>query len=172
MKIKEVKNTMISKDIHSSINKTTLTIAISEMMYKTIREEEQNENLYDYCLNAIKILNNSDERLNNFFLVFSTQYLRHVGFYPVMNYDVDHPVFNLLSGKFSQKAVDHEMYMSLDESKHFNLILNLDLKDFNSIEIPVNLRQEIMKHLLSYYEIHVNGFNKLNSYAVLLSVFH
>ena len=172
LKIREIKNTLDAKDIYGNIPKTSLATVISELIFKTIKEEEQNESLFDYCLSGVKLLNDSNGKLNHFFLLFALHYTKYIGFYPVNNYFENQPAFHLLSGRFVSQSHGNDLCMTIEESRYFHILLQTVLEEYPHLSIPAVHRQNLLKHLLSYYEIHVNGFTKLKSFEILRMVFH
>ena len=55
---------------------------ISELLYKTLKEEEANPALFDFLINAIQLLDIKDEGIQNFHLVFLLHYMKYLGIYP------------------------------------------------------------------------------------------
>src|SRR5664279_515698 len=55
-KIKEYKSLNPLSGIHSSIVKTTIGLFMAEILYRTIKEEEKNTNLFDFLVNSIQYL--------------------------------------------------------------------------------------------------------------------
>ena len=171
LKLREIRIVLSSQHLSPSVNKTALAMIISEVIYKTVKEEEKNENLFRFLYESISLLHNSDGALHNFLLFFLLHYTYYIGFSPSGRYSDHTPVFNLLQGRFTAGGKEHELTMSKSESLMLSDILELKMQDFNSIKTEPEQRHQLLNHLISYYEIHISGFSNLNSYTVLREVF-
>ena len=61
--------------------KGCITQFISEILYKTLKEEESNHELFNFLLNTIQTLDLNECGTANFHLVFLVHYSRYLGFY-------------------------------------------------------------------------------------------
>ena len=61
--------------------KSCIAMFIAEILYKTLREEEHNPELFNFLLHSIQTLDLNDCGTANFHLVFLVHYSRYLGFY-------------------------------------------------------------------------------------------
>lgn len=163
---KEIKIAMPFHSIHTDIVKSTIVMFISEILHHSIHEEEKNELLFTFLETALFWLDNHDETAN-FHLILMLEATKYLGFYPDVS-DMDMPFFDLTEGVFSPF---HAMgSLTEHESNLFKKLIDLkfdnDQKTFNVIE-----RQLVLKILIDYYGIHLDGFQKPKSLDVLKEVF-
>jgi DNA repair protein RecO (recombination protein O) len=170
-KIKELKPLLQLQSLHFDIQKSSIGIFISEIISKTIKEEEANEELYDFIFKNILLLDSSGIQTANFPLFFMIQFTSFLGFYPGNEYSETNSIFDMLEGKFASTCFDETKTISYPESLYFDKLLKAGNEHFTQIDIPKNIRQNLLKMMVAYYQIHISGFHQLNSIRVLEDVF-
>jgi DNA repair protein RecO (recombination protein O) len=167
--IKEVKPNYVYKTVHTAIYKTTMVLFLSEVLNSALREEEQNEPLYNYLETSLQYLDNEDES-SNFHLLFLLKLTRYLGFQPEGT-NSDLPFFNLRSGRF--EALEEDIYSISNENLTLlKRLLGINFDDIQSIRITAKQRRDFLNMLLHYFELHLDGFKKPKSLQVLNDVFH
>lgn len=163
---KEVKISFPYTSITTNIFKSTIVIFLSEVLHHAIKEEEKNESLFTFLETALIWLDTHDE-IANFHLILLLEVTKFLGFYPDDS-DVDFPFFDIVEGNFSLQQGMNSIAQneSLLLKKLMELKFDSDLKLFTSSE-----RQILLKNLLDYYSIHLDGFKKPKSLEVLKEVF-
>lgn len=166
--ISEVKFNYIYKSLHSNIYKGAIVLFLSEILSNVLKEEEQNEDLFQFIAIAMEYLDNED-RFSNFHLLFLLKLTRYLGFQPE-NLDIDFPYFNLESGIF--EAANHGVYsISGENLTLLKRLLGINFDGLNTIKISARQRQEFLNLLLYYFELHLGSFKKPKSLQVLNEVF-
>lgn len=163
---KEIKIAQPYHSIHSSIYKSTIVMFISEVLHHSIHEEEKNENLFVYLETALDWLDNHSN-IANFHLILMLEMTKYLGFYPDIQ-NSDQKFFEMNEGLFSpfqatSSLTEHETKLL---KKLIDLKLECEQKTFHVIE-----RQILLKILIEYYLIHLDGFKKPKSLDVLKEVF-
>ena len=79
--IKEVKPYYIYKSLHTNIYKSAIVLFLSEILSSVLKEEEKNEDLYNYLETAFQYLDNEGQ-FSNFHLLFLLKLTRYLGFQP------------------------------------------------------------------------------------------
>jgi len=152
--------------INTDIVKSTLVIFLSEILHHAIKEEEKNQNLFSFLETALLWLDTHDE-VTNFHLILMTEVTKYLGFYPDDS-EIDFPFFDTKEGYFTpfqntHTLSDHETHLL---KRLLQLKFDSDQKVFAGIE-----RQLLLKILLDYYTLHLEGFKKPKSLEVLKEVF-
>ncbi len=169
--LKEITHVHQFTGIPYDIKKSSVAIFIAEVLNKTIREEEQNAELFDFICRSVELLDATQGRISEFHLYFLIELSKFLGFYPHNNFDNDKVYFNLYDGHFQEFLPEHPYYIQEELSSHFSKLLNSSY-DASGIEgITASIRKELMNKILDYYRIHLNGFNTLRSLNVLEEVF-
>jgi len=163
---KEVKLATAYQTINTDIVKSTIVIFLSEMLHHSIKEEEKNEHLFTFLETALLWLDTHDET-SNFHLILLLEITKFLGFYPD-NSETEHQFFEMTEGLFSpfqgtSCLNEHETFLF---KKLIHLKFDSDQKVFAGSE-----RQILLKILLDYYSVHLDGFKKPKSLDVLKEVF-
>jgi len=170
--IKEIIHCQQFISIPYDIKKSSVAIFIAEILYKTIREEEQNKELFDFIQHSVEQLDATEGRVAEFHLYFLIELTKYLGFYPHDNHNESNIYFNLYDGHFQEYLPEHTYYIEQGLSVHFAAFLKSSLPSNERNGIPAGLRRELMNKVLDYYRVHVNGFQTLKSHVVLEEVFN
>jgi DNA repair protein RecO (recombination protein O) len=163
---KEVKLAYNYQNINTDIIKSSMVLFLSEVLHNSIFEEEKNENLFSYLETSLMWLDTHDV-ISNFHLIFLMQLTKFLGFYPQTR-ETDGTYFEMIDGVFS--PFQGTSCLNEHETQLLKKLLNLRfediLKNFHKEE-----RQVLLKILLDYYSIHLQGFKKPKSLEVLKEIF-
>ena len=139
---------------------------MSEIIQHSIHEEEKNEDLFTFLETALLWLDNHDE-IANFHLILMLEMTKFFGFYPDDS-EIESNFFDIQNGIFS--PFQGTSCLSQHETSLLKKLITLrfdsNQKLFSGIE-----RQIILKILLNFYSIHLDGFKKPKSLNVLKEVF-
>lgn len=163
---KEIKLAHAYQTISTDIFKSTIVIFLSEIIHHSIHEEEKNESLFEFLESALLWLD-AHEETANFHLILMLEMTKFLGFYPDTS-DIELNFFDSKEGVFSQFQgtnclSEHETFLF---KKLLGLKFGSDQKIFSG-----NERQILLKILLQYYTVHLDGFKKPKSLEVLREVF-
>lgn len=163
---KEIRLAIPYNSVNTDIVKSTILIFLSEVLHHSIREEEKNEALFEFLESALIWLDNHDE-IANFHLILLLEVTKFLGFYPDDS-EMNFTFFDMSDGNFTPL---HGMN-SLPENESILLKKLILLKfDGNQKIFTSTERQLLLKILLDYYTIHLDGFKKPKSLEVLKEVF-
>jgi|TARA_R110000765_G_scaffold4056_13_gene12909 DNA repair protein RecO (recombination protein O) len=167
-RITEAKVSYHYQSLHTDIAKNALTFFLAEMLGNSIHEEEANEGLFNFIEAALQWLDAHDE-FANFHLYFLLSLTKYFGFYPDTN-NMDYMYFDLLEGEFII-APSLNPIVEGENLKHFKELLGINFDAIHSIKLNKKNRQDLLKNLVLYFELHLQGFRKPKSLAVLNEVF-
>ncbi|MCR4032851.1 MULTISPECIES: DNA repair protein RecO [Flavobacterium] len=163
---KEIKSAVPFQSIHTDIVKSTMVMFLSEMLHYSIQEEEKNEQLFLFLETALTWLDHHDE-ISNFHLILLLEITKYLGFYPELS-DNNLPFFEMNEGIFT--LFQNGNVLSEHETNLFKKLLELkfdnDQKVFHVVE-----RQILLKIIIDYYSLHLEGFKKPKSLDILKEVF-
>ena len=166
--INDVQLDLVYKSLHSNIPKSAIVMFLSEVLTSVLKEEEQNELLYDYLKTSLLWFDH-EEDVANFHLLFLLDLTKYLGFYPDIA-TIEHPYFNLNTGEFEAKLVN---FYSISEEnvKVLKQLLNINFETLNSIKLNGSQRQSFLAMLLFYFELHLGDFKKPKSLTIFNQVF-
>ncbi|MGX7667325.1 DNA repair protein RecO [Flavobacterium pedocola] len=163
---KEVRLATPYHSINLDVVKSTIVIFLSEVLHHSIREEDKNQELFTFLETALLWLDNHEETAN-FHLILLLEITKFLGFYPDVS-EIDLPFFEVNEGVFSQF---HAMScLSEQETFLFKKLIGLKFDSEQKIFAGTE-RQILLKILLKYYAVHLDGFKMPKSLDVLKEVF-
>jgi len=163
---KEIKLATPYQSIYSNIVKSSIVIFLSEMLHHCIQEEEKNDDLFTFLETALIWLDTHDE-ISNFHLILVLEVTKFLGFYP----DDSESFFNFFD-KNEGIFLPFQGINCINEQETvlFKKLIHLKFDSNQKIFTGVD-RQILLKILLEYYSIHLDGFKKPKSLEVLKEVF-
>ena len=167
---KEVRLAHPYLSIPFDIRKSSVALYINELLYKAIREEEVNRELFDYLWKSCLLLDSAENSLNCFALVFTAELTHYLGIGPQPGYTESKPVFNLNESQFQGVIPDNDAYILPEYGKYFNTLVSTPVEEQDSLHFKTAVRRSLLDSLLLYYQIHVPGFRAMNSHHILHSV--
>ncbi len=162
--LREIKLSYSYQSLPLDITKSTIAIFLSEILHHSIREEEKNEPLFTFLETAFQWLDTHDAAAD-FHLILLVQVTKFLGFFPGTP---NAPFFEMTDGVFV--PLQGISCLNETESQLFAKLLQLRFegsgKCFSKTE-----RLQLLKILLDYYAIHLDGFKRPKSLDVLQEVF-
>ena len=166
--IRDAKVTHAYISLHTDIFKSSIVLFLSEMLRNSIQEEETNRPLYAFLEHAFLWLDLHGHSAN-FHLLFLLELTRYLGFYPdISTTDYDH--FNLETGIF--ETTESRYSISEENLDTLKVLLGTNFDELSEIKLNQKRRTSFVNMLLAYYELHLHGFRKPKSLAVLSSLFN
>ena len=164
-RIKEVKITFPLTSLSTNFLKRFVVLFLNEMIYKSIKEEEPNEQLFLFLKSAILFLETTTENIANFHIAFLLEFSKHLGFYPDTEVGF---YFNLEEGIFQ----NHPSNKTLDktESNLWYQFLTSPWMQNNNIQITGKQRKTLLYRIIDFYKIHIESFGNIKSLDVLQTV--
>lgn len=167
-RIKEVKRLHPYATIHSDIIKNSLVLFLAEMLANSIQQQEKDTALYYYLENALLWLDQHGQ-VANFHLLFLINLTRYFGFYPEIP-EGNPGYFDLAEGEFLT-APSLNPLLEKEPLAHFKTLLGINFDALDTMKIPKAHRKSLLNAIVLYFELHLHGFRKPKSLAVLNAVF-
>ncbi|WP_298878324.1 DNA repair protein RecO [uncultured Polaribacter sp.] len=166
--IKEVQVSNPYKTIYKDIVKQSVVMFLSEVLSFSIKEEEKNNGLFNYLETGLIWLDIHD-KIANFHLLFLLNLTRFLGFYPDLS-EKDKQGFDLLEGNFSDYTSQKNV-ISGNNFYQFKKLLGINFDAIEEVSFNKNERQVVLKIIIRYFELHLDGFKKPKSLQILETVF-
>jgi DNA repair protein RecO (recombination protein O) len=152
--------------IYNNIVKSSIVLFLSEVLNHSIQEEEKNEGFYTYLESALHWLDEHDEAVN-FHLILLLGMTRFFGFYPDVS-KMEAPFFEITEGVFT--TYHGVSCLSENETVLFKKLIELRF-DSESKFFLATERQILLRIMMDYYAVHLDGFRRPKSLEVLGEVF-
>lgn len=160
------------QSIPFDVVKSTMVLFLSELLQKTIYEEEKNTDLFNFLWNSIKILDIKEENFSNFHISFMLQLTKHLGFFPQNNHSGEKSFFDLRKGEFVSIREKQNGVLDRELSEYFSRFLAYSQNQHEDILLNSKTRIQLIEQILQFYYLHIDSMPKLNSIEVLKEVFH
>ena len=170
-RIKEVRPAFIYREIPFRIEKSSVGTFILEIVRKTIKEKEQNYQLFDFLESVFLYLDQTEQSSANFHLGFLVKFAEKIGFQPSDNFSQDRTFFDMREGDFVSSTPFHKDFFGLPATSILNDFLKSGLTNSHLIDIEKSLRHELLDYLISYYRIQIGDFGEIRSLEVFKDIF-
>ncbi len=142
------------KTIPYNIAKSSIALFIAEVVNKTLKDGEEDSNLFDFVKQYILKLDSITDNYYNIHLIFLIRLTSFLGFYP----NIDNKIY---SGSKINKTLINITEIVLNTNEIIPDLNNLNSKN----------RNELLDLLLEYYNIHLQTNINIKSLDILKSVF-
>lgn len=147
--------------------KNGLALFMTEVLQKTLKHSECDENLYFFIESSVCRLDECDEGVGNFHLVFMAQLAGRLGFLPDTTEAPTAQYFDLLNGVFEYSKPAHTHYLIPETGDVFRKLTMMDYSMLSQLPMTRKQRGEMLNHFIEYYKIHLPDFQTLHSVEVL-----
>ncbi|WP_342329546.1 DNA repair protein RecO [Pedobacter sp. FW305-3-2-15-E-R2A2] len=169
-RISELRPTPIFRSIPYDIIKSTITIFLNEVLYKSIRQQMADEHLFDFIFSAVCWFDESEETNVNFHLAFLLKLSRYLGFAPSTETKSDQSYFDLQEGEFKSLPPVHPYFIDKADAVLFISLYISPFEKINEIKLENKTRRSILDKILVYYTLHTASFGEIRSHQVLEDV--
>lgn len=168
--IKDVRITYPLTGISSHPVKNALALFVSEVLYRSLKQTDPDENLYNFLENSIQVLDCCEEGIANFHLVFLMQLTKYLGFEPNTEGN-NNQYFDLMNGIFVKELPPHKHFLATNLTLKLIQIINTNYLNLHSLSLTRIERLKLIESITDYYKLHVTDFQGLTSTPVLHSLF-
>jgi DNA repair protein RecO (recombination protein O) len=167
-RVAELKNSPVLQTIPYDVIKSSLVLFLNEVLYKAVRQQSADENLFDFVFNAIEWLDHQPQGLANFHLLFLTRLTKYLGFYPDLAIKADY--FDMNNGVFSKYKPEGFSYLSPPHTQNFYQLLRCSFENIQQLRFSNDERRYLVNKILEYYALHLESFGHIKSHEVLEEV--
>jgi DNA repair protein RecO (recombination protein O) len=171
--IHRLKNARIAypySTIPFDIRKSTQVLFLSEILYKCLREEEPNHELFGFIYHSLTLLDLSETGINNFHIWFLFKLTRFLGIYPNSeNADISN-FFDLQNALFVSHEPLHSQFAGKQTTILFSRLFDADPSSIENLDYTPNERKSVLEKLLEFYKIHFDHLGQIKSLEILKEV--
>lgn len=154
-------------EIPYNIIKSTITMFLNEVLFRSLKEEHADEDLFSFIKNSLLILDLKTESCSNFHLCFLVQISKFFGFYPQGVYSEMDCFFDLGEGKFISRVPSHNNYLNASDAKLLSKLMVSNFETVHEIKMDGVQRKMMLNYLLTFFRFHIPSFGEMKSMAVL-----
>lgn len=164
-RISEYRSAHPFSSIPFDIRKSSILLFLSEMVSRTVKEEEENPTLFHFLYNAIIEFDQLHDHFENFHLVFLLHLSHHLGFGPSSGAEIVEQVA-FSSNAQANTGAPTVLALQVHEA-YFEELLHTP----GQTTIPNGkVRREMLSILIRYYQLHVDRLGEIKSLAILSEV--
>ncbi|TCZ70999.1 DNA repair protein RecO [Flaviaesturariibacter aridisoli] len=171
-RIREFKWSFLYQHVLSDIFKNAVAQFLIELLHKSLKEPEANNELYYFTEDALQRLDEASPSVTaNFPLFFALHLPVFFGFRIPDEWSPEQPYLDLKEGLFTEQHPQHPYYLdgrAAEVVAHILKVLQPD--DLADVRLTGELRREILQHLEQYYALHLPEFGTLRTLPVLKEI--
>lgn len=171
-RLKEFRLNNIYQNIPFDVVKSTMSMFLSEVMYKVIRNVEADAEMFSFIYNSLLYFDTMKEGTANFHLWFLINLLGYLGVQPENNYSPIEKWFDQKNGRFVTFRPSFPNTPDMEESKIISQLIGLKYDDLDTFQLNGNLRFRLLEIIIEYYVIHFESIGEIRSLKVLNEIFH
>jgi DNA repair protein RecO (recombination protein O) len=152
-------------------SKNAIALFLSEVLYRILQEKDPNHKLFDYLYNCIRHLDVIEEGIGNFHLAFLFRLSNYLGINPNKEDYKAGCFFDLQEGVFTDVVPYHNNYLNREDSIVFARLLKMNFENMSVFVFSRREKVDILRHILSYYRIHLADFPEIKSIDVMQGLF-
>jgi DNA repair protein RecO (recombination protein O) len=169
--VKEVKIAHPYQTIPFDIQKSTQAIFLSEILYKTLREEEDNPLLFSFLENMLISFDLLEEGKSLYHILFLARLTEYLGIMPELNPDETNVWFDMKKGVLLNAEPSHPYFMNPETTRFLAKFLIAETDDLFRIKISKQQKDLLLAQLVDYYHVHFENLGSIKSLIVLKEVF-
>jgi len=159
------------QQVQTDVVKCTIALFMAEVLYRSLREESPNPELFEFLTKAFELLDLESE-VTNFPLWFLLRYSQFLGFEPLREPRGEVRFFDLREGEFLAHHPSHPDYEENPVASAIFAILGTNFVGLKGISISGSTRQMVLDTLLRYFRMHLEGMKEIKAHQVLQTVLH
>ena len=167
--LKDAQLAMVYHSLPMVMNKSAIMMYVSELLSKTITEQEQNEALYDFIVSSLQWLDLVEQDFASFPLFFTLELSRHLGFYPKSNHQPGF-CFDMMEGTFAHDYPLHPYYFDAETAALLASLLNVGIDEASRRPFRLSQRRELLDGLIVFMRLHAPVMKDFHSHEVLKAV--
>ncbi len=169
-RVKEVQPAPVFRSIPYDIVKSTIVMFLNEVLYKSIRQQHTDEQLFDFIYNSIAWFDEHNNASINFHLAFLLKLSKYLGFAPSSRQENGQIFFDLQEGAFCSRPPVHPYYMDQADASTFMALFTTPFENLHGIRISKTDRRNVLNKILVFYTLHTASFGEIRSHQVLEDV--
>ena len=166
--IKDLKIKYNFTSLHTNIYKSSVVMFLSEILSNIIHIETKDMELFDFIEKSL-IWYDKSEDSSTFYLIFLMKITYYLGFYPDCT-NMNCNYFNLEEGLF-ESSKNSQYVIEGSSLVLFKTILGIKFDTSKLPFIDKTNKKNILKNILIYFKLHVDGFKDPKSLKVLNKIF-
>lgn len=170
--LKEYQKVYLLEDLCSDARKSSIGLFISELLYKTVRESEENRELFRFVTDTILGLDRAGDELADPHLYFAVRLCRYLGYEPDAESFLNSRIyFHMGKACFCETPDPMSGAFDQEDSLLLHQILSCPAGQIRPLSCSGSRRHHFLHSMISYYGYHLGKAPEIRSLDVLHQVF-
>jgi len=175
-RIKESNWALIYNNIMSNVIKNSIALYMVELLYKSLKQPEQNTEMFSFCEDAFTQLDTAENNIAaNFPLYFALHLTHFLGFRISNEMPVtplkDHLYLDMIEGNFVNAQPLHPHFLEGENAMITSELLKImQLHELEQVKLNSIRRRELLIKYHEYYSLHIQDFGQMKTLQVLHEV--
>lgn len=152
-------------------HKRSIAFFLTEVFNKALREEEENLPLFNLLYDSVKKLDESQNEFQHMHITLLASLTRHLGFFPHLETFNPDYYFDLRNGHSTPDEPPHPYFLPPPLSGYWHSLFLVAEQDELKWSCPTTARSLILKAMLDYYALHLEGFGQIKSLEILFELY-
>jgi DNA repair protein RecO (recombination protein O) len=171
-RIKEFRFSFLYRHILQDVIKNSVALYMVELLQKTLKQPEPHTDLFMFCEDCLKQLDNADRSVTANFALFYALHLSHfLGFRLADDYSDENRFLDLREGYFMDHQPEHPHFVEGEMAGVISDFLKVmrpeELKEF---KLNGETRRKLLLICQDYYGLHLTDFGQMKTLMVLKEV--
>ncbi len=165
-RLKELRAAEVFQRIPFDIRRGAVALFMAEVCRKSVHSGEENPELFQFLLDQLRWLDQTEQGIANIHLHFLLHFAAHLGFQP--QDDAEGEVFfDLQEGVFTPTAPPHALVLEPRRAAPLLDLLRVRQEDCHTVKLAHADRKGLLNALLQFYQLHVPGFTEVHTPEIL-----
>ncbi|MEG1587393.1 MAG: recombination protein O N-terminal domain-containing protein [Bacteroidales bacterium] len=170
-KIAEARVARVCMNLYADPVKNAVVLFLAEVLSRVVREQEQNQHLYQFLLDGIELYDLLEDGKANFHLVFLLKISEFLGFRINRESYQEGFCFDMMEGCFTGRVPDHSWYLDSREAHLLQAVLSMQFSTMASYHFSREQRVVLLDHIVLYFRLHLPDLKEIRSLGVLKMLF-
>ena len=169
-RLKNARNANPYCSMQFDIRKSSQVFFLAEVLYKCLREEEPNAELFSFIYHSLAFLDLTEKGVNDFHIWFLFKLTRFLGINPSNENARISNFFDMQSAAFVSHEPLHSQFTDKHSTLLFARLFDVGFSSLETLNYTQNERKIVLEKLLEFYKIHFDNFGEIKSLNVLKEV--
>lgn len=175
-RIRECSWSYLEHEVLSNVVKNSIALYMMELLYKTLKQPEQNTDLFYFCEDALQQLDKAPANIAANFPLFFTLHLSHFFGFRINDIEpgllgADPLYLDLLEGVFTDQHPPHLHFIEKEDALiTAELLQIMQPAELEQVKLHHQKRRSLLNRYLEYYALHIPDFGQMKTLAVLQEV--
>ncbi len=166
-RLKELRAAEIWTAIPFDITRGAVALFMAEVCRKSILEEEEHSELFDFLLGHLRWLDATPHPIANLHLHFLLGLSGFLGFQPQDPEEAGELFFDLKDGTFAPIPPPHTLLLEPDQARQMLALLASPLELVHEIPLTRPQRKALLNKLLQFYQLQIPSFKEVHTPEIL-----